>query len=138
MCGFESVLCRYVSNVTYCLIDVVILFACFLLMYVLELFHIVVRFYADNQKGESSAPFFVWVRYMASSEKLLTCLFSLDVLCSSRKTEQSGIMDRCFKCEHYARFVREMEMEDEAIDREVEDAFANPEKYLRGQDDDRR
>jgi hypothetical protein len=31
-----------------------------------------------------------------------------------------------------------MDKEDEEMDKEVEDAFANPEKYLRGQDDDGR
>jgi hypothetical protein len=70
--------------------------------------------------------------------KPLSCLFLLDVLCSHRKTEQFGIMARCFKCPHYVRFTREMDKEDEKMDKEVEDAFANPEKYLRGQDDDRR
>ena len=77
-------------------------------------------------------------RARASSKKLLSCAFLLDVLCSYRKSEKSGVMCRCLKCEHYARFIREMEKEDEGIDKEVEDAFANPEKYLRGQDDDRR
>lgn len=75
---------------------------------------------------------------MASSKKLLSCAFLLDVLCSYRKSEKSGVMGRCLKCENYARFIREMDKEDEEIDKEVEDAFANPEKYLRGQDDDRR
>lgn len=75
---------------------------------------------------------------MASAEKLLPCAFLLDVLCSYRKSEKSGVMGRCLKCEHYMRFIREMDKEDEEMDKEVEDAFANPEKYLRGQEDDRR
>lgn len=75
---------------------------------------------------------------MTCSEKLLSCAFLLDVLCSYRKSEKSGVMGRCLKCEHYARFIREMDKEDEEMDKEVEDAFANPKKYLRGQDIDRR
>jgi predicted ATP-dependent serine protease len=75
---------------------------------------------------------------MASSKKLFSCTFWVDVVCSHRKSDKSGIMGRCLKCEHYARFIREMEKEDEEMDKEVEEAFANPEKYLRGQDDDRR
>jgi hypothetical protein len=75
---------------------------------------------------------------MGSSGKLLSCAFLPDVLCSYRKDAKFGVMARCFKCPHYVRFIREMDQEDEEIDKEVEDAFANPEKYLRGQDDDRR
>jgi len=75
---------------------------------------------------------------MASSKKLFFCTFLLDVVCSYRNSDKSGIMDRCLKCQHYARFIREMEKEDEEMDKEAEDAFANPEKYLRGQDNDRR
>jgi len=75
---------------------------------------------------------------MSPSEKLFACAFLLDVLCSYRKSEKCGVMGRCLKCEHYMRFIREMDKEDEEMDKEVEDAFANPEKYLRGQDDDRR
>lgn len=75
---------------------------------------------------------------MVSTEKLLSCAFLPDVLCSYRKSEKSGVMGRCLKCEHYARFIREMDREEEEIDREVEDAFANPEKYLRGQVNDTR
>jgi hypothetical protein len=36
------------------------------------------------------------------------------------------------------RFIREMDNEDEEMDKEVADAFANPEKYLRGQVNDTR
>jgi len=75
---------------------------------------------------------------MVSTEKLLSCAFLPDVLCSYRKSEKSGVMGRCLKCEHYARFIREMDREEEEIDREVEDAFTNPEKYLRGQVNDTR
>jgi len=75
---------------------------------------------------------------MASSEKSLSCTFLLDVLCPYRKSEKSGVMGRCLKCEHYMRFIREMDNEDEEMDKEVADAFANPEKYLRGQVNDTR
>jgi hypothetical protein len=75
---------------------------------------------------------------MVSTEKLLSCAFLPDVLCSYRKSEKSGVMGRCLKCEHYARFIREMDREEEEIDREVKDAFTNPEKYLRGQVNDTR
>ena len=52
--------------------------------------------------------------------KILSCLFLLDVLCSYRKTEGFGVMDRCLKCPHYFRFVREMEEEEEAFFEEVD------------------
>lgn len=77
-------------------------------------------------------------KMVASSEKLLTCAFLTDVLCRYRKTEEFAIMDRCLKCPHYLRFITEMDEEDERDNREIEEAFANPEKYLRGQADDRR
>lgn len=70
---------------------------------------------------------------MASAEKLLSCLFFLDVLCSFRKNANLVVMNRCFKCKEYIRFNAEMDEEDEKIDKEVEDAFANPEKYLQGE-----
>ena len=55
--------------------------------------------------------------------KYFPCVFFDDVLCSFRKSEKSGIMNRCFKCREYKRFMEEME-EDvrimEEIDRERE------------------
>lgn len=68
-----------------------------------------------------------------NASKPLSCLFLLDVLCSYRKSERSGIMGRCLKCEHYARFMREMEEEDEATDAFYEWAHKNPEAYLRAE-----
>ena len=50
----------------------------------------------------------------------LSCLFLRDVLCSYRKTEGSGVMDRCMKCPHYKTFLREMEEEEERFFEEVE------------------
>ena len=52
--------------------------------------------------------------------KPLTCLFLLDVLCSFRKYEGFSIMDRCARCPHYERFMREMEEEDDKFWEEVE------------------
>ena len=46
-------------------------------------------------------------------KKLLFCFFLPNVLCGFRKSEKFGIMDRCLKCEHYARFLKEMAEEDE-------------------------
>jgi len=45
--------------------------------------------------------------------KVLSCMFHDDVLCSYRKTESFGIMDRCLKCVHYLRFLRVMGEKDE-------------------------
>jgi hypothetical protein len=57
--------------------------------------------------------------------KILPCVFLLDVLCSFRESEKIGVMDRCFECSHYRRFMLEAEEEDvrvmEEIDREREE-----------------
>jgi hypothetical protein len=56
-----------------------------------------------------------------NGSKLLSCLFSLDVLCSYVKTEKFvGVMDRCLRCRHFLGFCREMEEEEEAFFEEVE------------------
>ena len=46
--------------------------------------------------------------------KVLSCMFEIDepILCPHRKTEKFGLMDRCLKCRHYERFLREMHEED--------------------------
>ena len=54
-------------------------------------------------------------------KKLFPCLFLLDVLCSFRKYEKLGIMDRCLKCEHYKRFLKEMAEEDERVMDEIDE-----------------
>jgi hypothetical protein len=51
---------------------------------------------------------------------ILPCVFFPDVLCSSRKSEKFGIMNRCFKCPHYFRFMREMQEEDERVMDEID------------------
>ena len=66
---------------------------------------------------------------MASSKKLLSCGFLLDVLCSYRKDAKFAIMGRCLKCPHYVRFMREMDEEDARETAEIEDIRRNPEKY---------
>jgi hypothetical protein len=54
-------------------------------------------------------------------KKLFSCVFFDDVLCSFRKSERSGIMNRCSKCPHYERFVEEMGREEEEFWREVDE-----------------
>jgi len=53
--------------------------------------------------------------------KVLPCAFLPDVLCSFRKSEKFGIMDRCFKCSHYLRFMCEMDEEDERVMDEIDE-----------------
>ena len=56
-----------------------------------------------------------------SAEKLLSCLFLLDVLCSFRRRyEKLGIMNRCLECVHYKRFLKEMQEEEEEFFEEAE------------------
>lgn len=50
------------------------------------------------------------------------CVFLDDVLCSYRKSEEFGVMERCFRCPHYRRFIREMDKEEEEFFEEVERA----------------
>lgn len=68
------------------------------------------------------------VKGMVSSEKLLSCAFLPDVLCSYRKDEKFGIMTRCFKCPHYIRFMREMDEEDERMMNEIDEERARLDK----------
>ena len=51
----------------------------------------------------------------------LSCLFLLDVLCSFRRTEKFGVMDRCLKCKHYLRFLRIMHEEDMKVMDEIDE-----------------
>ena len=53
-------------------------------------------------------------------KKLFSCFFLRDVLCSFRKNENSGFMNRCSKCPHYERFLREMDEEDERVMDEID------------------
>jgi hypothetical protein len=71
----------------------------------------------------------------ASKEKpkVLSCMFWNDVLCSFRKYEKFGLMNRCLKCEHYLRFEREMDEEDQELDDYVREVEQNPDRYLRGE-----
>ena len=54
-------------------------------------------------------------------EKVLSCLFVLDVLCSCRRYDKLGIMGRCLKCPHYERFLREMDKEDQKVMDEIDE-----------------
>jgi len=50
------------------------------------------------------------------SRKILSCLFLNNVLCSFRRTEKTwGIMARCFRCAHFARFMVDMAEEDDRM-----------------------
>ena len=66
--------------------------------------------------------------------KPLSCLFLKDVLCSLRRSEKVfGIMDRCLKCPHYLRFLREMAEEDGKAMDEIEEMGKLHARYLRGE-----
>lgn len=47
------------------------------------------------------------------SPKHLACLFLLKVLCSFRKYGQSSVLEECFKCKFYEKFLRISEKEEE-------------------------
>lgn len=53
--------------------------------------------------------------------KVLSCFFLDDVLCSYRKSEKFTVMDRCFKCPHFRRFMHEMAEEDEKVMAEIDE-----------------
>jgi len=53
-------------------------------------------------------------------EKLLSCVFLTDVLCPRRKSEREKVMDECFSCPHYLRFMKEMDEADEAMMDEID------------------
>ena len=53
--------------------------------------------------------------------KVLPCVFWEGLLCSYRKDTRVGMMGRCFKCPHYAKFEREMDEEDERIMDEIDE-----------------
>jgi hypothetical protein len=55
------------------------------------------------------------------SVKVFKCLFFEDVLCSFRKSEKFAILDQCFKCPHYSRFIREMDEEDQRVMDEIDE-----------------
>jgi len=57
----------------------------------------------------------------AVKKKLLSCMFLLHVLCSYRRYEKTGIMDRCLECSHYKRFLREMAEQDLLVMDEIDE-----------------
>jgi hypothetical protein len=56
-----------------------------------------------------------------TARERLSCLFSSHVPCSFRKSEKSGITRRCSGCEHYKKFVNEMEREEEEFWNEADE-----------------
>jgi hypothetical protein len=48
------------------------------------------------------------------------CFFSNDVVCSWRKSDKFGVMDRCLKCKHYQEFLRVMDEEDQKVMDEID------------------
>lgn len=57
---------------------------------------------------------------MMGKKKLFSCFFLADVLCSFRKDERFNVMERCFKCPHYRRFMSEMQEEDDKVMDEID------------------
>ena len=58
---------------------------------------------------------------MSSKSKVLPCLFLQEVLCSFRRTENLGVMDRCLRCKYYLRFLRIMHAEDMKVMDEIDE-----------------
>lgn len=54
------------------------------------------------------------------NKKILSCVFLLDVLCSYQRSEKPVILERCWDCPHYRRFLMEAEEEEEQFWDEVE------------------
>ena len=52
--------------------------------------------------------------------KVLSCLFLPHILCSYRKTEKLGVMDRCLNCRYYREFLRIMHAEDMKVMDEID------------------
>ena len=46
-------------------------------------------------------------------ETPLSCFFLVDVLCLYRKSDTSRPIERCFRCPHHLRFMREVEEEED-------------------------
>jgi len=53
------------------------------------------------------------------SSRPFHCVFLPDVLCSFRKSQKVAILDRCWECSQYQRFMKEMIEEDMAEAEEV-------------------
>lgn len=50
-----------------------------------------------------------------------SCSFWNDVFCRFKKREGFGFLHVCFTCDHYARFMREMDEEDERMMNEIDE-----------------
>ena len=72
-----------------------------------------------------------WCMVLASEKKLFSCLFFVDVLCSFRTSVKFYIMERCFECVHYKRFLKEEQDEEEEFFEEVNKIrkFDYPKKF---------
>jgi len=72
-----------------------------------------------------------WSKVKPVEKKLLSCVFLRDVLCAFRKSERSYVMERCSTCEHYKRFEREMEEEEDEFFAEAEKIwkYGYPKKF---------
>lgn len=46
-------------------------------------------------------------------EHYRSCVFLPDVMCSHRRSKSFSVSRSCFKCPHYAKFMRIMEEQDE-------------------------
>lgn len=66
------------------------------------------------------------------SSKALVCLFLDGVLCSYRKGKNKKLtmMNRCFTCVHYQRFVREMDEEDARVMAEIDEIRNHGYEYV--------
>jgi len=58
---------------------------------------------------------------MVDFNKVFSCLFLLDILCSYRKTEKLGVMDRCLNCRYYREFLCIMDEEDQKVMDEIDE-----------------
>lgn len=48
------------------------------------------------------------------------CVFLSNVVCSYQKYDKPVVLDRCFSCSHYKRFMVEMDEEDEKVMAEID------------------
>ena len=53
-------------------------------------------------------------------KKFLPCVLDSSVSCSYRKSMESGVMQRCFRCSIYQKFMKKMDEEDREVDAEME------------------
>jgi hypothetical protein len=54
--------------------------------------------------------------FLADKSKVLPCLFYVDVLCSYVRNPKLGMLDRCFACRYYLKFMSDMDKSEEEED----------------------